>query len=189
MNSHVVASFSSEQAARRAADDLYAAGVQPDAISLMMGGGTRDRFFGGRRDQPRVATMRETTGRNRVEPEDTKADEGAVAGGALGMVAGGLAAVASLAIPGGILVAGPLWAALGGAAAGAAGGSLLGALIGSGIPEHHARDYEKRLRDGEALLAVDCRNEEQANVARRILGEAGPSTEPTITDRNVVAAR
>ncbi|CAN5428648.1 hypothetical protein BH09PSE5_BH09PSE5_14550 [soil metagenome] len=62
---------------------------------------------------------------------------GAGVGGFLGAVIAAIAAaVTSIALPGfGVLMAGPLAAAVIGAGAGAANGTLVGALIGWGIPE------------------------------------------------------
>src|SRR5205823_3640831 len=63
----------------------------------------------------------------------TGAGTGGVIGGALGWVAG----IGALAIPGAgpFIAAGPIMAALSGAAIGAAAGGLAGGLIGLGIPE------------------------------------------------------
>src|SRR5690606_30022721 len=59
---------------------------------------------------------------------------GAGTGGAIGALVAGLTAVGAIATGGaGLLVAGPLVAALAGAGAGAAGGSILGGLIGLAI--------------------------------------------------------
>src|SRR5262245_2945075 len=79
--------------------------------------------------------------RDFAHEKNTKAPEGATAGGIAGMGAGAvlgwLAGIGTLAIPGAgpFIAAGPIMAALGGAAVGGATGGLLGALIGLGIPE------------------------------------------------------
>ena len=69
------------------------------------------------------------------------------------------------------MAAGPLAAALTGAAVGAAGGGLLGALTGLGVPEDEARWYEAEVGRGGTLVTVraDGRYEE----ARRIMSEYG----------------
>jgi uncharacterized membrane protein len=90
----------------------------------------------------------------------TKAPEGTATGGTAGFVLGGilgwLAGIGSLAIPGvgPFIAAGPIMAALSGAAVGAALGGVSGALIGMGIPEYEARRYEAQLREGKLLLSV-----------------------------------
>jgi hypothetical protein len=109
----------------------------------------------------------------------TKAPEGAAAGVGAGSMLGGtlglLAGIGALAIPGvgPLIAAGPVLAALSGAAAGAAVGGLTGALVGLGIPEIEAKAYEGKLRGGNILVAVhtDSRDEEKA--ARDVLSEAG----------------
>lgn len=95
----------------------------------------------------------------RVEGND--ALEGAGVGGAIGATVGGIVAAlaavgTSLVIPGlGLIVAGPLAAGLAGAGAGGLTGGLVGALVGWGIPEDKARIYEKGIKDGGIVLAVE----------------------------------
>jgi hypothetical protein len=90
----------------------------------------------------------------------SKAPEGAAAGGSAGGVVGGalgwLAGIGALAIPGlgPFVAAGPIMAALSGAAVGAAVGGLGGALVGAGIPEYEAKRYEGKISQGRILLAV-----------------------------------
>ena len=91
--------------------------------------------------------MTDETRRRYVITEDaaregeTKALEGVGVGGAIGGTAGVLiaaitAAGASVFLPGlGLVVAGPIAAALVGAGAGGVTGGLIGALVGAGIPE------------------------------------------------------
>jgi hypothetical protein len=69
-----------------------------------------------------------------------------VLGGALGWMVG----IGALAIPrlGPFIAAGPIMAALAGAAGGAAAGGLAGALIGMGIPEYEAKRYGERSKTG-----------------------------------------
>ena len=86
-----------------------------------------------------------------------------------------MAAVGSLAIPGvsPLIAAGPIIAALSGAAVGAAVGGIAGALIGMGIPEYEARRYEEKVKAGNILISVHT--EDSAGVARakEILKAAG----------------
>lgn len=109
----------------------------------------------------------------------TKAPEGATAGAATGIVAGGtlgwLLGIGAITIPGlGIfLAAGPIMAALAGAGVGAAAGTLTGALIGMGIPEYEAKRYESFINDGGMLLSVHCFDGDMAKRARSILDGFG----------------
>jgi hypothetical protein len=109
----------------------------------------------------------------------TKASEGMATGLATGGVAGGalglLAGIGALAIPGvgPLIAAGPIVAALSGAAVGATAAGLVGGLIGLGIPESHATRYEDRLRKGSYLVSVHARNNEEVVRAQVVFAEAG----------------
>jgi hypothetical protein len=104
----------------------------------------------------------------------TKAPEGATAGGIIGAVlfggAGYLAGVGSLAIPGlgAFIAAGPMLAALSGAAIGFATGGLAGGIIGWGIPEYEAKRYQGKLSEGNILLSVHCQSPRQIQQAREV---------------------
>ena len=152
MKRFVTGIYRSYEDASRAVDKLVRAGIAPKDISVMMTDKTRGRIG-------------ETE-------KGSKAGEGAAVGGALGAIAGGLVALGSLAVPGGILVAGPIVAALGGAGAGAVGGGLIGALVGLGIPEHEAKVYESDLAKGGILVAVRADSDSRGEAAR-ILRETG----------------
>lgn len=114
-----------------------------------------------------------------MEAHATKAPEGAATGGTTGFILGGvlgwLAGIGSLAIPGigPFIAAGPIFAALSGAAVGAAFGGITGALIGMGIPEYEARHYEKRIREGNILVSIHTDMDVEAEKARDILERSG----------------
>lgn len=109
----------------------------------------------------------------------TKAPEGATTGGgtgaALGGIAGWLAGIGALAIPGvgPFIAAGPIVAALAGAGVGGAVGGLTGGLVGLGIPEYEAKRYEGRVYKGTILLSVHSDNSEWTSRAKRILEQTG----------------
>jgi hypothetical protein len=111
--------------------------------------------------------------------QHTKAPEGAatggVAGGLLGGALGWLVGIGALAIPGvgPFIAAGPIMAALGGAAVGGAVGGITGALVGLGIPEYEAKRYEGKIRSGNILISVHTDNHDQAKIAREIFKQAG----------------
>lgn len=108
----------------------------------------------------------------------TKAPEGAVVGASTGGVLGGtiglLAGIGALAIPGvgPLIAAGPLLAALSGAAAGAAAGGIAGALVGMGIPEIEAKRYEDRIAEGNLLISIHATDGDQVDRAKKILADA-----------------
>jgi len=109
----------------------------------------------------------------------TKAPEGATVGAGSGAVLGGalgwLAGIGSLAIPGvgPFIAAGPIMAALGGAAVGGTVGGLTGALIGLGIPEFEAKKYEGKIRKGNLLISVHSENGDEVSRAKKIFKDCG----------------
>jgi len=111
--------------------------------------------------------------------KDTKAPEGATAGGGAGAVVGGtlglLAGIGALAIPGvgPFIAAGPIMAALAGMGVGGAVGGFAGALIGMGIPEYEAKRYEGRIQKGGILLSVHCDTSDQIKRGKEILKNTG----------------
>lgn len=110
---------------------------------------------------------------------NTKAPEGAVTGGSVGGVLGGalgwLAGIGTLAIPGlgPFIAAGPIMAALGGAAVGATAGGIAGALIGMGLPEFEAKQYEGKVRGGNILISVDAEDSNDVERIEQIYENAG----------------
>ena len=105
---------------------------------------------------------------------NTKAPEGATAGGiaglGLGAGLGWLAGIGALAIPGvgPFIAAGPIMAALGGAAIGTATGGIVGALVGMGIPEFEAKRYDAKIRAGNILISVHTEDSKQRDAAKEI---------------------
>lgn len=140
-------------------DQLRTAGFTGDDISVLLPdkGGSRDF----------------------AHEQHTKAPEGAAAGGITGGVLGGtlgwLVGIGALAIPGlgPFIAAGPIMAALSGAALGAGLGGLTGALVGLGIPELEAKLYEGKLKQGNVLIAVHSEDRTQTATAERIFKDAG----------------
>jgi hypothetical protein len=117
----------------------------------------------------------------------TKAPEGAVAGVGTGALLGGglgwLAGIGALAIPGvgPLIAAGPIMAALTGAAIGGSVGGVTGALIGLGIPEYEAKKYEGKIKGGHCLISVHAETSQEIDSAKTIF-EAG-SAEDISTSR------
>jgi hypothetical protein len=111
--------------------------------------------------------------------QNTKAPEGAATGGVTGGVLGGalgwLVGIGALAIPGvgPFIAAGPIMAALGGAALGGAVGGIAGALIGLGIPEYEAKRYEGKVKSGNILISVHAENSDEIKRAKEIFERSG----------------
>jgi hypothetical protein len=110
---------------------------------------------------------------------NTKAPEGATAGGVAGLgvgaAVGWLAGIGALAIPGvgPLIAAGPIMAALSGAAIGTATGGVIGALVGMGIPEFEAKRYEAKVREGNILISVHTEDSKRRDVAKEIFKRHG----------------
>jgi hypothetical protein len=117
--------------------------------------------------------------RDFAHEKSTKAPEGATAGGVAGLGVGGalglLAGIGALPIPGigAFVAAGPIMAALSGAALGGAAGGIIGGLVGLGIPEYEAKQYEGKVRAGNILISVHTEDEESRTRAKEILEQAG----------------
>jgi hypothetical protein len=144
----VTAVFRNQVDAERAFEALQALGYPESKIDVLMSETTRSDWY------------------SRVEKSEkheagSKAAEGMGVGGAVGTAVGAaLAAVASIgttiALPGlGLIVAGPIAAALAGGGAGAVTGGLVGGLIGLGISKENAEAYQEVLRKGGAAIGVE----------------------------------
>ena len=122
---------------------------------------------------------------------NTKAPEGATTGAGTGGVLGGalgwLAGIGALAVPGAgpFIVAGPMMAALSGAAVGAAVGGITGALIGMGIPEYEAKRYEGKIKAGNILISVHAENSQEGKRAKEIFEQAGAQDISTMAEAGI----
>lgn len=167
----IYATFRDTDDADKALRDLSDIGYSKDNVSILV------------KDNNQLRTNNNSTFDN--------AASGAVKGGAVGGLVGGLAGlligIGVITIPGigGLLIGGPLAAALGlsgvaattvsGATTGALAGGLVGAFRNLGIPENIATNYEKRINEGSALLGIEVKNNEDEmeikNLFKRYGGE------------------
>ncbi len=151
MRSEMVFSiFSERDDAEKAINKLDRMGYDTKEISIIM------------KDKEEGKEVAKKTGANVAGGAAT----GAVTGGVIGGVVGLLTGIGAIAIPGigGILIGGPIAAALGlsgaaattasGALTGALAGGLVGALIGLGLPKEDAEEYERQIKEGGILVAV-----------------------------------
>ncbi len=147
--------FRDRDSAERAYGSLSSRGYSKDDVNLLMSDDARKRHFA---DDKTDAT----TDLGDKAWED--AGKGAAIGGGVGgTIAAVLAIGTTLAIPGlNLLVAGPLAAALLGAGAGGLTGGIIGALVGHGIPEEKAKEYDKGIREGNIMMGVNARTDEDA---------------------------
>jgi len=158
-NKLVSAIFNSRAAAEGAVDAILRNSYGRDEISVVMSDSTRAQHF--------------------ALETGTQAAQGAGVGGAVGGTVGAVVAAliavgSNLVIPGiGLVIAGPIAAALAGLGAGAAAGGLVGALVGAGIPEHRAKIYEAGLKSGGILIGVHAKSDKDADMLERILAGFG----------------
>jgi len=104
----------------------------------------------------------------RREPAGSHTKEGAVGGGAIGLLLGGLVAVAGT----GLLIAGPLLAGIG-----ALAGGFVGAMLTRGMEPEASNYYDQALKRGDILVAVECKHSADPGAclkqAELILKESG----------------
>ena len=148
--------FRDRASAERAYNIMYERGYRDNDINIIMSDDTRERHF-------QEGDKESTAFGNKAL---SGAGTGSAIGGAIGATAGIIAAIGtSLVIPGlGMVIAGPIAAGLAGAGAGGLTGGLVGALVGSGIPEEKAKIYEKGVKDGQIVMGVKPRNDEDASI-------------------------
>jgi hypothetical protein len=157
--SSVICIARTESQALNIVDELKAANFSNNDISVLFPDKTGSKDF--------------------AHEQHTKAPEGATTGGVAGGVLGGafgwLVGIGALAIPGvgPFIAAGPIMAALGGAAVGGAVGGIGGALIGLGIPEYEAKRYEGKVKNGNLLISVHTEDSEEVKLAKDIFKRAG----------------
>jgi len=175
MYASVYCTVSSQQQAEDIVDDLKNVGFSNNDISVLM--------------QDRRGTREFAT------ENATKAPEGATTGGVAGMGIGAglgwLVGIGSLAIPGlgPFIAAGPIMAALGGAAVGGATGGIVGALVGMGIPEVEAKHYDERVREGRPLITVHTEDMAERDRARAIFERHGADDIATGTGAGMGSTR
>lgn len=138
-------------------------GYRADEINVLMTDRTRAHFSDKDEEQIDAGNM---------------AAEGMATGGAIGTAVGAsLAAIAAVgtvvALPvlGGLVVAGPLVAALAGGGAGAVAGGAIGGLVGLGISESNAKAYEEALRKGGVVFGIVPHSSQDAKVIQKYFEE------------------
>lgn len=158
--------FNDRESTERVYSSLTSRGYSKDDVNLLMSDETRSRHFG-------EGTADTELGSKALEGAGT----GSAIGGTLGAIIGGIAAIGtSVVLPGlGLVVAGPIFAALAGAGAGGLTGGLVGALVGSGIPEEHAAEYESGIKNGNVYMGVNARNDEDAEYFHNEFNKNGGS--------------
>ena len=145
--------FRDRKSTESAYNALSERGYSKDDINLMMSDKTRKAHYTDAAEETEIGTK-----------AAEGAGKGSAIGGTIGAIAGVIAAIGtSVVIPGlGILIAGPIAAGLAGAGAGGLAGGVIGALVGSGIPEARAKLYESGIEEGNVVISVTPKNDEDA---------------------------
>ncbi len=188
-NYMVTGLFKDKDSAECAYDALSERGYEKDDTDVMMSDQTRDKYYSGDVEETEL-------GNKALEGSGA----GAAIGGTLGAIVAGIAAIGtSVLLPGlGLIVAGPLAAALVGAGAGGLAGGLVGALIGYGIPEEHAEVYEEGIKSGGIFIRANPKNADDAAYienkwkacgGERIYSNADQITTTTATAKTAAAGR
>ncbi|HJZ67605.1 MAG TPA: hypothetical protein VKF81_05765 [Blastocatellia bacterium] len=162
----VVGIFKRPVQAQKAIEDLKHAGIPSDHLNFLAPG----------------SAGAELEALPRIETEQPGMGEamGGVVGGAIG-AAGGMGlgtAAASIFVPGvgPVIAAGLLSAALfgtGGAVGGVAVGKAIEEGMTDGLPVDEIYVYEDALRQGRSLVVITPVDEQQAELARRVIERAG----------------
>lgn len=150
--------FQSREDAEQAFDSLIKRGYDPKDIILLMSDKTHKTHFNDR-------DVDTDLGNKAAE----KAGIGSAIGGTAGAVIGAIAAIGTtIALPGlGLVIAGPIVAALTGAGAGGLAGGLIGGLVGAGIPKERAVVYEDSIKKGGIVVGVVPKSDEDREAIGR----------------------
>ncbi len=155
-----------------AAGEVHAAGI----VSRLKAGGLPERSIS--------AIVPRSHGPGRPRPQcDSR---GAWGGGRQRAAAATdwLTGLGDLAMRGGgpFIAAGPIIAALGGAA-GAGARGVIRTLIRMGVPELEASRYEARAERGSVLISIQSEQPDEVRRAREILAEQGAEDITTVSDK------
>lgn len=155
---HVLATFDDKIKAQNAIDALIDKGFDTDSLSLMVSDDGKKHHF-------------------EVDKNKSKTAEGVSYGAALGALVGGLGAIGaglvSVAIPGAILVSGPLASALVAGTTAAAVGGLAGGLVGVGIPSDEVELVESEIGSGNIIVAAHSLGNENEATAKKVFKNYG----------------
>lgn len=144
---NVVGIFSSRDSAERAVQELRRQGFTTEEISIVTKEGQADHTY-----------------------DDDDISDGVLTGGTIGGIGGLILGAGAMAIPGigPIMAAGPIAAALGGAAV----GGIAGGLIDWGIPAEESKRYEQSVAQGD-ILAIVRADAAKVNQAAQVFRDNG----------------
>lgn len=150
MEKKIIGVFETEESAIEAIKRLKGSGYEDDEISVLA------------KDKDDLDRIKDETDAHVEDQQAGGAIGGAVAGGILGGAGALLLELGVFAIPGvgPFLAAGPIAVTLAGIIAGGAVGGVVGALIDLGFSETEAKEYKSYLDDGNILVLVDKKENE-----------------------------
>ena len=147
--------FDDVTAADRAVANLLAAGFRAEQVSIICSDTAKRRHFAGLHEE---------------QPSGSHTADATATGGTIGLLAGSLVALTSVAATGGI----GLFAAGSIIGAGGITGSFVGAMMTRGIEREAADFYDQELRRGQILLVVEDHSETpHLDDAEHAMHEAG----------------
>lgn len=169
----VIGVFRTRSAAKAAIQEMQKQGFANNRISLLS-----------KENAAPETDRRETTdpvlgGTHPVAGAENRHDDSIADGATTGGVIGGLAGLAigagALVIPG----LGPLVAAgpIAGLISGAATGGIAGGLIDWGVPAEHAEHYERSVKQGHILVAVEAEDSEVERAAQLLRSQGAYDVE------------
>jgi hypothetical protein len=162
----VIALFRDRHDAECAFDAALAQGIDASRINLVMSDETRTRHFPA--DRPAGSELGDKAAKGAPDESGSGVLGGPV-GGTVGTFAPVVAAVGvATLLPGlGLVLAGPVAAAVTAAGAVAVAGGLMSAAANWGIPKNRIEELEASIRRGEILLGVSPKTADEANAIER----------------------
>jgi hypothetical protein len=152
----VIGVFDTYEQAGAVLESLRESDFRPEQISMM----------GADKEDLRFAT---------ADYQKPGPDPAITTGSVLGAVGGWLVGLAAISVPGigPFLAAGPIFAAISGAAAGGLAGAIAGAMLHFDIPEYEAKIYEGHLTQGKVMVAVHTQGRGEHHRAEAIMEQHG----------------
>jgi len=163
----VIGLFRDRRDAECAFDAALARGFDASKINLVMSDETRTQWFPADRPPQTELAGKAAEG---APDESGGGVLGGPVGGTVGTIAPVVAAVGvATLLPGlGLVLAGPVAAAVTAAGAVAVAGGLMGAMANWGIPKERIEELESGIRDGGILIGVTPRTAEEAREIERL---------------------
>ena len=176
----IFAQFDNHEHAVKAGGALLDHGVSAERFDLL-GGRHLSKRFSEHHNRQDLEGKENKIEHGVTTTTSADAKEGAKKGGGAGLVLGAIGGLAALFIPGyGIVVgsgalATAIGAAIGTGAAGAVAGGATGYLKDMGVEEHIARDFEKSIDKGGAVIALEIQPDDKIteSEARKVLEKYG----------------